>query len=586
MTDVERPAEDGVHSGGIMIVTLLIVQALHASSSPSLLQSYPAEVMRNEVVAFKPQAAHHFSLEAPQNCGSGKLVEKTPRHVKCQFTQSGEAQATLNVCDDKKTFCKPIAAALKVSEQAGAQSEILVKNESLNQELKKTLVPGFKSGRPEEIKKEAAAAGKPVFVMISTDWCPPCNEAKEHLFQTKMFEAVSAGWFKVYVDGDNLQAAEWEKVVPYKFFPSFVMLNSKFEEMGRYTGPLRQSNFETWAKEVASYNGDSISDLRARVLARRHGGLMQRMKDVMNRSGVQKRSDDEARLLKWALDQNDAELVAQLAHGAKFPALDADLTYFELSRLQEEADRGGEDKKELRIELHQRLLKQLLTRDGWALSWVEFCEYDSKACAAQAVHVRERIENITTREGLSAAEKASLLGEEYSLMRAAYEMLGKKAEEKEMALKCVAAYEQMSAASSLKQSRSSQQGSLSCLEAAGQTAKAESALKSLIAAYPNEATFLIRMARHKRKAKQLKPALEWITKAEKVAYGYNWFNTQLLKADILMELKRGAEAKALLAEALGQVQLGADQDSRNQSVVSRLRAAQTKAEASLKASAH
>jgi hypothetical protein len=215
------------------MISLLLLSTHVWAATPDLLQTFPAEVLRYEVVEFRPQKAHHFSLEAPQNCGGGEMVAREARALKCQFTQPGKASATFNVCDDKKTFCKPVSLALNVLERAAPDSKRLRANETLNRELKHTLVPGFETGTPEALKKKAAQAGKPVFMMVSTDWCPPCNEAKEHLLSSQMFHELSAGWTKVYVDGDCLGAADWEKAVPYRYYPSFIFLNSSFQETGR-----------------------------------------------------------------------------------------------------------------------------------------------------------------------------------------------------------------------------------------------------------------------------------------------------------------------------------------------------------------
>lgn len=567
----------------MFLLTLIFPAMAATTQTPNLIQTFPAEVLRNEVVEFKPVKDHHFSLEAPQNCGGGNLITRSTRALKCQFTEAGAKQATFNVCDDKKTFCKPVSVSLTVAAKAAANSERLNKNLGLNQKLRHDLVQGFVMGTPEEMKKQAAAAGKPVFAMISTDWCPPCNEAKEYLLVSPAFTNASQNWFKVYVDGDSLQAAAWERTIPYSFYPSFVFLTDKFEEVARYTGPLRQADFSAWAAEVSQWKDDPVADLKKRVFARLDGSMIQRLKDLVKSVTVEKRRREELRLLKWALDQKESATVARLIQEGKYPELEHELLAAEIAKLDEEMkEQGSDTKKDQRIELYQRLLNQLIRKDGWAGTLNDFCVYDSKACTPQQVHIEERIQFLTERPGLTEAERASMLAEEYYILGDMFQTLGKKDREKQMARECVAQYEKLGAQSKLKLSRAGRQGMIACLDSAGETARAEAELKPLIEAYPSEPTFLARMARLHRKAKKLNSALEWINKAEQVAYGYNWFSAQLIKADILLDLKRGAEAKAVLAEALGQVQIDGAQDSRNQLTVARLRAAQAKAEASLK----
>lgn len=559
-----------------MFFSLLFTAQVFAATAPSLVQPYPQEVLRNEVVTFKPEKAHHFSAEAPQNCGIGKLIDKSVREIKCQFLAPGSGSVTLNVCDDKKTFCKPITLALNVSAKDSGQGELLTKNEKLNNALKAKLVPGFEMGPLQPMKAKAKELGKPVFMMISTDWCPPCNEAKEHLLSSEGFAKASEGWFKIYVDGDSMMAAEWEAAVPYTYYPSFVFLNSNLQEVARYTGPLRQQAFQVWSAEVRGYTGAPIATVRERVLARKSGGLMAKARGLFASKEAQ--TQDEARLLKYALDTEDVELVNKLVDSVKIPNLEADVIRFQITQAQKAQEKGGPANKDQRIELYHRLLNQLINKDGWAGAWADFCEFDSKACAPQNIHVQERLDLLAKRGDLSEAERASMMGEEYAILAFVYETLGKKQEEKDMAIKCVSAYEKMGTQSTLKLSRSAQQGRINCLESAGRIADAETATKALIEAYPQEPTFLMRMARIQRKAKKPAVALDWITKAEATAYGYNWFSAQLIKADILMEMKRTEQAKVVLKQALDQLALDSSQTSRNQRVASRLRAAQTKAE--------
>src|SRR6185312_9572040 len=120
----------------MIVKFLFVLNSLVSAAEPgSLLRFYPKQVLRNEIVEFKPIKGHHFSAEAPQNCGSGQLNERTPRAIKCQFIKAGSTQATLNICDDKLTFCRPSSVTLDVQEKAGEAPASLTKNESLNKDL-------------------------------------------------------------------------------------------------------------------------------------------------------------------------------------------------------------------------------------------------------------------------------------------------------------------------------------------------------------------------------------------------------------------------------------------------------------------
>ncbi len=558
-----------------MLIFLLIAQAF-ASSPSSLVGFYPAEILRNEIVTFKPIAGHHFSLEAPQSCGSGSLSEKSPRALKCQFTRSGETVANLNVCDDKKTFCRPLQLTVKVMDQESAASPVLVKNQTINKELHRTLVPGFTEGHPEEIIKQAATRGQPVFVMVSTDWCPPCNEAKEFLLSSPTFQQATQNWFKIYVDGDSVEAMAWNKVVPYRFFPSFVLLNSRMQEIARYTGELRHGEFETWASEASGWVGDPVQSLKSRVVARRQGGWRQKLKDLWSGVKESEKHKQEERLLSWALDQDERELVDLLIQNSSFPNLEARILRYQIEQIERDEAASGKDLKSAKIATYTRLLAVALQGEHWAESLSGLCEVDVPTCKPFLENANARVQFLSKRSDLSEAEKESLLGDEYYYLAEAFSATGDKLATKDFALKCVDHFSAMKKRSFLKISRAGHQGMIACLEQAESYKKEEETLKSLIEAYPTEPTFLSRMARMYRKQKKFAQALPWIERAEAVAYGYNWINLEIMKADTYLELKKSAEAGGVLREALAQLTLDSSLASRNQSLVGKLRGLQAR----------
>ncbi len=560
----------------LFLVLWFSSQGAWASSGPAeLLKAFPGEVLRNEIVAFKPKADHHFSLEAPQRCSGKAPIEATARTIKCQFTDPGSAEATLNVCDDKKTFCKPVAVSLLVAEKAAREPIRLVQNQLLNKDLKASMVPGFNFATPDEARREAARIGQPVLVMISTDWCPPCNEAKEYLLTSEAFQTTTKDWYRIYVDGDSLGASEWDKVVPFHYYPSFVLLNSKMEEVARFNGELRQKNFRDWAKDQIRWLDYPIKDLRVRVAARMQKTFRQRLSDWWNGVHNSSRRYDKIRMLAHALDQRDKEMADLLIYKQDFhpEEIRSQTLNYQIEKLE---GNTKPDAVKLRAALFRNLTDHNLNREDWAESVTRMCDVDEAECRALTVNIPLRLDALKTRSDLTPAERASALGEEYYYLAQLFLRLKDKAKEKEFAESCVTAYEDLRRLSKMKLPRSAQQGIVPCLEQAGRFQEAEKALKSLVEMYPYEPTFMLRMARLFRKQKKLDLALQWVNKAEVVAYGYNWFSLVLLKSEILLDLKRKDEAKATLSAALTELRLDEDRESRNQLVVSRLRAAQEK----------
>ncbi len=560
-----------------MVLFFLFLSQLFAAEPATLVRFYPAEVLRNETVEFKPVDGHHFSFEAPQNCGSGSLNEKTPRSIKCQFLQAGQTQATLNICDDKKTFCKPTQLKINVAQREGADAAALKANEHLNKELKKTLIAGFGEGTAEEVKAKAAELHQPVLIMVSTDWCPPCNESKEYLLPSEAFKTATKDWYKVYVDGDSVGAAAWEKAVPYRYFPSYILLNEKMEEIGRYNGELRQSDFAAWAKIQSGYLHDPIRDLKERVLARLAGKWKQKIKDLWHRTSAEKIHSENDRLLNWALDQQDNDLVSRLVAEGDYPGQRAQILQYQINELDRLAAVHKKDLNAEKGKLYQNLLQETFNGEHWSAHLQEYCELDAASCKPYVARIPERVAFLEKRAGLQEVERDSLLGDEYYYITQTYQTLDQKTALKDFAVKCVAHFEAMQKKSSLKISRSGYQGMVACLELAEAFTREEKALKALMEAYPNEPTFQWRMARMMRKQKKFDDAIAWINKAETLAYGYNWFSLQLLKAEILLSQKKRDEAKSVVQSTLAQIQLDSSTESRNQRLVAKLRKLQTSA---------
>lgn len=539
----------------MLSILLAISGTAWAGTAALFLQPSPPQVLLNEIIEFRAVAGHHFSAEAPQRCGSGVLIEKTVRAVTCQFQKSGATTATLNVCDDKKTYCKLNEVSIRVLEQLSSEKRLEPTRSVVAWDLQKDLAPGFVEGSPEEIRLQAAAKKQPVFLMISTEWCPPCNETKEYLFNTAGFKEASANWFKVYVNGDSLTAQNWEKVVPYRAFPTMVMLNEKLQEIGRFDGELREGDFVAWARQQQSFYPTSLSQIKSKTA---------------------RTPEESRRLLSWAISTDQHALVSEIRSVSVWDEeMTLKLALYDLSQLDKDISSDDKKKAEVAREQKRKLLLDLLAKtvekDDFEDFLSELCDLDLEKCRSFVSKLPGRLELVKGWKSLNANERASTLGEMALTQSEIYQALGDKKKAKMVAQFCANQFATQTRGSKLKTARAANQARVRCLEKAGRVKEAEALVRKLISAYPEEPTFLIRMARLKRAEKKPLEAYEWVQKAERHAYGYNWFSAVFLKADLEVELKRRDEALKTLSAALAQVDLPQEKELRNHGLVHRIR---------------
>ncbi|MEO0336775.1 MAG: thioredoxin family protein, partial [Pseudomonadota bacterium] len=178
----------------------------------------------NEFVEIKPIENHHFNLEAPQDCGRAGIMEPSARKVICQYRQAGESKVTVSVCDNDKNYCKQEYIDVAVQKGKDEKARLLKpgteKTLKMQKQQKSLLLSGFKALAPAEVK---AVLGKEkgVLVLVSTEWCPPCNMLKEFMTSQEGFRQVTKDYLLVYVDGDSNMANQWRDLLDSHVYPTF-----------------------------------------------------------------------------------------------------------------------------------------------------------------------------------------------------------------------------------------------------------------------------------------------------------------------------------------------------------------------------
>ena len=105
-------------------------------------------------------------------------------------------------------------------------------------------------------QKRAAREGKPIFVDIWAEWCPPCQHLKNNVFPSKEAQKALAGYVPVSLmtetrdrqpNVENLKIAARFNVDGY---PTMLILDSKGKELRRQVGAFGTgTDLSVWLKK-------------------------------------------------------------------------------------------------------------------------------------------------------------------------------------------------------------------------------------------------------------------------------------------------------------------------------------------------
>jgi hypothetical protein len=548
----ERPLKKRLKSFNLAASALIACFLTSAAAEDSFFKAYPSDISANEVIDFQTKSAYHFELTAPQRCASLDPVAKNPRKISCQFPSIGKKDVSLSVCDNAKTFCKPVTFSVNVVGVSRPQKRPLAPSDALRvsqTEIKQKTLPGFEHISPEAVLK--APEKMPVFVMISTDWCPPCNEAKENLLSTTAFQDVTRAWRRVYVDGDSPDSKFWQAYAPFAFYPSFILLSADLKEIDRFGGPTRLREFQTWQNEVRPHINVPIQDVKEKFIARQGHSLKQWALDWLNDTNKEK---EKQRLIDWALLSGDRETL-KLFTEADVPKVSRGKWYAaELAKLESPTD-------EERNRLMAKVVEANKNTESFTGDLSDLCEASVEECKKFVPDLGGRYEWWNHQGFSSALEKETALALEAFLQSEIYSAVGDKAKAKDQASICVQAAEAEAKGSPLGLPRAANIYRSRCLEQVGRVKDAEKLYEDLIKTYGNEPTFQLRYAGFLKRQKRFKDAKVWAERSLKKSYGYNWAAAVNLKADMEIQLKDFKAAQKTINEAISELDLSSSNPS-------------------------
>lgn len=550
-----------------VLLCLFLMGSLAAAEVPkgSLINKAPSSVFRYEVVEFKPISKHHFELKAPISCESGEVVGAESHSIKCQFRSAGIAVVDLSVCDDDKSYCKPEQIKVEVKESTVPQAQQILSPTLLEmkEELHDQLLPDFVSGTPDEIRSRLKSEKKPVFVMISTDWCPPCNQSKEYLLSTKEFQEMTKDWLKVYVDGDSKGSRAWNLIAPFNAYPTMILLTSNLEEISRFQSEFTQKEFSDWIERIRPFYAQSYAVTANKVQKRLKGSWVQYFIDWIYGTSKDQQLKEKNQVIETAIAQLDKK-VLELFSEDEIPET---LKYDWYQTKKEEFLKSGMSE----LEFERKSLDLSDGRPSYLIHLSAVCELDKTLCQKLVRNIPARVNEIETSKDRTDAEKLGALGDEYYYQMSLYQELGDKRKAVESAKHCVQVFEKIMLASKLKVPRYGEQGILSCSKTYD-LSKAEAVYKKMMAKYPSDPTFVSRYVRFlKEDKKDLKTAKVWAQRALDLSYDYNWFFAASTKVQIDKALGLSQDVRKTLQEVFARLDLDKDVNSLDQKIASRFR---------------
>lgn len=585
----------------VLILLLTSQTLIFAATHEDMLKSDLATAkvktpLINELVEIHPISNHHFNLEAPNNCGKSGTIKPTARRIQCQFHKSGRQTALVSVCDNKKKYCKQQTLEFSVQQSLSKTPRLakpqLPKTAEMQKKMKKKLMPGFQPFTPEEAKASLKEK-KGVIVMVSTEWCPPCNLMKEFLLPTKSFQNTTADYQLVYVDGDSSLMNSWRPLVGDPAYPTLVVMNKNLEVIELRPGYYRIDEIEPWLNRAEAHLDEPIKDVHTRIDERLEGSLKRKFLDLFTS--------------KKALEMDTTRLTENLDHRMQFVELVKYLKALKPQNFEakvliaryENVLYGDQallletdlEKPQFLEKVGDKILQEDATQDHWTYSYIlkqkcapphdssksnnigkikqpktpiVDCKKHLTEAIAQNNRDQEDIESKATSfeiqlaRGFTASSNADLL-----------ELLGSKEQSKALKKQCYEDFMGMIQHSPLKEkSRAARIYALGCMDKDSNASV--DMLISLSKDYPFDSTFHLALSRRYLNGKKLKQAQAANERALMYAYGDNWVQARMQEASILKAMGKTEAAKSTLLESLKDIQLDAT-DRRTQGWLSRMR---------------
>ncbi len=550
----------------------------------NLVRNLTLDPIINEIVSYKPVDDHHFNLQAPQNCGLNGTIDKSTRVINCQYHTAGKHNIVLSVCDNANTYCKNERLTVTVQNQLSKNPKIKVPPSEdtikMQNEVKIKLQSEFLVMSPEKAKASLEDK-KAALVMISAEWCPPCNLAKEFLISTKKFQDQTKDLLLIYVDGDSPTSTQWAPILKSYFYPTFIVLNKNLENVAMFTDTESNVFFDNLSKGI-SMLGDPNTKLEVRIKNRLEGRYFQKFLDLFA-SGDSVELDQERYIKLLEVRSEIQEQIDFMKAISKEKYKDqivmAELKLFMFGR--QDLELSPEDSKKRQDALVLEALNLSPDKDEFYFSNLkDFCEatkdQSSKKVSSKCKeHVQNYVAYLEKKrseplKNIFESEKFLNKADYYLELAKVNQILGESKLASDNFKLCFNELEKLYVYSPLKEkSRSIRFQQMYCLKDVESSQKSLAVLESLSKDYPFEETFQRKLSAYFLEKKDFVKALEYNEKALKYSYGIMWAYNMSTKASILEAMKKKSEALEVINQALKEIVM--DKGSKITRVVTMLR---------------
>jgi thioredoxin 1 len=114
--------------------------------------------------------------------------------------------------------------------------------------------PDFKSSQAQ-VNAAAKKSGKPMILVFSAVWCPPCQAMKKEVFPSPAVQALHDKFEWAYLDVDDQKNAKAGAEFEVKGIPHFQFLDKDGKVLGKQIGGASPTDFAKTLNDILKKAG-------------------------------------------------------------------------------------------------------------------------------------------------------------------------------------------------------------------------------------------------------------------------------------------------------------------------------------------